>query len=90
MGGEDRGGIYTEGAAMNNVELEHHVEMRLDALRNEFAGQADTESITAVGLRHFEHLRRDATINDFIPQLVHRFAREELLSARSDELHNAV
>jgi hypothetical protein len=74
---------------MNNDDLAHHLEMRLDALRNEFAGHVDADSITAVGLRHFEHLRRDATINDFIPQLVHRFAREELLNAKSDELHSA-
>jgi len=74
---------------MNDADLDYHLEVRLDALRREFAGQANPEAITAVGRKHFEHLHRDATINDFIPELTHRFAREELMNAGHDQLLNA-
>jgi hypothetical protein len=42
-----------------------------------------------VGRRHLERLSRHATITDFIPLLVWRCTREELLGRRRGELRDA-
>jgi hypothetical protein len=47
------------------------------------------ERVTAVGRAHYESLSRDAAVNDFIPLLVYRFAKEELIAGRRDDLHEA-
>jgi len=45
--------------------------------------------VTAVGEASFEALRADARIPDFIPVLVYRYTREELLRSRRDDLSRA-
>jgi hypothetical protein len=47
------------------------------------------EQVLAVGTSHYDRLQRDAAVNEFIPLLVYRFAREELVAARPAELHIA-
>jgi hypothetical protein len=74
---------------VNAEELDGTIAGSLDELRRELAGRVAPERVTAIGYRHYERLRRDATINDFIPVLVHRYAREELLRIAPDELHGA-
>jgi hypothetical protein len=46
--------------------------------------------VTAIGQAEFERLHATATITDFIPLLVYRYAREELVRIDGEELHRAV
>lgn len=52
-------------------------------------GGVPAEQVVAVGTGHFERLQRDAAVNDFIPLLVYRFTREELVAGRHEDLHVA-
>lgn len=52
-------------------------------------GGVPAEQVVAVGTSHFERLQRDAAVNDFIPLLVYRFTREELVAGRHGDLHVA-
>jgi hypothetical protein len=61
----------------------------LDHLRRELAGTVPADRVAEVGLAHFERLSLNASIPDFIPLLVYRFAKEELLYATPDELQRA-
>ena len=71
-------------------ELEHQTIGRLDALREELRTTVvPPEHVHAVGRRHFERLSRHATVTDFIPLLVYRFTREELLYGDPERLHDA-
>jgi hypothetical protein len=74
---------------MNTQQLDAHIERDLEALRCEFAGRVPADHVTQIGNDQFEKLSRDATINDFIPLLVYRQTREELLSCEHDDLHRA-
>jgi hypothetical protein len=70
-------------------DLERQIDRVLHSLR-EFAGDGiDAARVRAVGLAHYESLHRHATINDFIPLLVYRYAKEELSQIRRKELHRA-
>jgi hypothetical protein len=66
-------------AALTPEELERQTKGRLDALRSELGDRVAPEQVAVVGRRHFERLSRHATVTDFIPLLVYRFTREELL-----------
>ncbi len=70
-------------------ELERQTTARLDALRRELGDSVAAEQVDVIGRRHFERLRRTATVTDFVPLFVYRFAREELVYAGSDRLHDA-
>jgi hypothetical protein len=70
-------------------ELERQTVGRLDVLREELSTTVPPEHVNAVGRRHFERLSRHATVTDFIPLLVYRFTREELLYGEPEQLHDA-
>jgi hypothetical protein len=61
--------------------LEARVERGLGALRREFPAEA--ERVNEIGHAHFDHLRAGARIEDFLPILVYRFTREDLLGGRA-------
>ena len=70
-------------------ELERQTAARLNALKRELGDGVTAAHVDAVGRRHFERLRRTATVTDFVPLFVYRFVREELVYADSDSLHDA-
>jgi len=75
---------------MNEAELNRKVEQAFESLRHEFADELAADQVTAVGEACFERLRAGARIPDFIPVLVQRYAREELLvRVAREELHRA-
>jgi hypothetical protein len=74
---------------LNAAKLNREVEHTLESLRREFAEEIPADQVTAVGEACFEALRADARIPDFIPVLVYRHAREELIRAGRGELHHA-
>jgi len=75
---------------MDERELKAHLERGLESLRREFAGKVPTEEVTQIGNEHFEELLEHATITDFIPLLVYRHTREELLEVRSERVLESV
>jgi hypothetical protein len=66
---------------MRSEELERQMERFLHSLQEELNGRVERERVAAVTAARFESVRREASINDFIPLLVHRFTREELVAA---------
>ncbi len=76
---------------MNTQELETHTERMLDALCREFAENAPADEVTQIGWDSYRELLATATINTYIPLLVHRQTRETLLLYRErSEPHPAV
>lgn len=71
---------------MDAGALDRQVERQLESLRREFADEIPASRVTAAGEAYFDRLRADARIPDFIPVLVYRFTREELVRAGSEEL----
>ena len=74
---------------LTRQELERQTAARLNALKRELGDSVAAEQVETVGRRHFERLRRTATVTDFVPLFVYRFVREELVYADSDSLHDA-
>jgi hypothetical protein len=74
---------------MTPDELERQTRRQLDNLRRELAGSVPAEQVAKIGEKHFVALRREAAIVDFIPLLVYRFAKDELLSSARGDLHHA-
>jgi len=74
--------------ARHPSDLEHQIAHRLDALQRELGAAVPHDHLLAVGSYHTQRLLAHATITDFIPLLVYRFTKEELLSA--DGVHRAV
>jgi formylmethanofuran dehydrogenase subunit A len=70
-------------------DLERQIDRVLDSLRQHAGDGIDAARVRAVGLAHYKSLHRHATINDFIPLLVYRHAKEELSQIRRDQLHRA-
>ena len=68
-----------------DVQMGHVFQRLVDDLRDE----VPAEEVLEVSTGHFERLRRDAAVNDFIPLLVYRFTREQFVTARPAELHAA-
>ena len=54
----------------------------LDALGRELRPDGDTDWLVARGRHHLERLLAQATITDYIPLLVYRSTKEDLLDAR--------
>ena len=71
-------------------ELERQTAARLNALKRELGDSVAAEQVETVGRRHLQRLCRDAKVTDFVPLLVYRFAREELVYADSGRIHDAV
>jgi arsenate reductase len=56
----------------------HHVEKAVESLEEEFDGAHSRQTIERVMDDSLEQLVRDAEVDDFLPTLAHRFARERL------------
>jgi hypothetical protein len=74
----------------SDARLNRQIELGLENLHHEFADQLPASLVTAIGQAEFERLHATATITDFIPLLVYRYAREELVRIDGEELHRAV
>ena len=74
---------------MSTDELERQMDKIFDDLRRELGETVAAEQITAIGTDKFERLSACAEINDFIPLLVYRFTKEELVNATRRELQDA-
>jgi hypothetical protein len=70
-------------------ELERQIDRLPHDLRRDLGDAVPAERIGAVSRAHYDMLRRDAVINDFIPLLVYRFAKEELVASTRDALSDA-
>lgn len=68
--------------------LQRQMSDEFQRLRNEFA-DISPNRVTAFGKAEFNRLRAGARILEFIPVLVHRYAREDLLLLRERELRSA-
>ena len=71
---------------MDSATLDRQIERQLESLRREFADFIPENQVAAIGRAHADWLRAEARILDFIPVLAYRFAREELVEIRQDEL----
>jgi hypothetical protein len=69
--------------------IEHHTSALLDGLRHEFSGQFDPNSIDAVGYSHYARLTRGARVLDYIPVLVYRATKDDLIATHSTGLSRA-
>jgi hypothetical protein len=74
---------------MTQQELERQTTARLEWLQTELRGSVEPARVTTVGRRHFDRLSRGATVTDFIPLLVYRLTREELLREEPRRLNDA-
>jgi hypothetical protein len=74
---------------MTTEQLDAQMEHMFRRLVDDLGNDVSVEHVRAVGTSHFERLERDAAVNDFIPLLVYRFAREELVAAQHADLHVA-
>jgi hypothetical protein len=72
---------------MTTEQLDVQMDHILKSLVVDLGREVSAEQVLAVGTSHFERLQRDAAINDFIPLLVYRFTREELVAAGRADLH---
>ena len=70
-------------------ELERQTERRLDALFEELDGHVDSVTVAYVGRFHFDRLVRHATVTDYIPLLVYRCTKEDLLNGVRPRLDSA-
>ena len=77
-----------DAARAKEANLRRQMDKELETLRNEFV-ELSADQVTALGEAQFHRLRAGARITEFIPVLVHRYAREELLRIRDDELSSA-
>jgi hypothetical protein len=71
---------------MTKDQLDAQMNHVFDRLLHDLGTDVPVELVTAVGTSHFERLEREATVNEFIPLLVYRFTREELVAARHADL----
>ncbi len=74
---------------MRQQELERQMDKLLQDLLREVGDAFPPEQVRAVGYDHYERLRREATINDFIPLLVYRYAKADLVHGWREDLHEA-
>ena len=61
---------------MNARELEPQLDKVFSDLVRDLGEVSPADQVTTIGHDHYERLRRDATVNDFIPLLLYRFTRE--------------
>ena len=74
---------------METDQLQNHTLALLGGLHREFDGQFTPEHIEAIGRANFERLIVGARVLDFIPVLVYRATRNNLIDIRTDRLHDA-
>jgi hypothetical protein len=63
-------------------ELEHQIERRLDSLHRELAPRVTREDVATLGRYHADRLLAHATVTDYVPLLVYRATRDDLLNGR--------
>jgi Protein of unknown function (DUF3562) len=72
----------------NQVEL--HTHALLQGLHREFDGDCGADAIEGIGHRHLARLVTGARILDYIPVLVYRATRNDLVGLQSEHrLHDA-
>ena len=74
---------------LDREPLERLTARRLEALSRDLEGRVSTDTVVAVGRGHFERLLDRARFGDFIPLLVYRFTKEDLLAAEIVRLEHA-
>jgi hypothetical protein len=74
---------------MTSDELERQMDKVYRDLVRDLAGSAGADRVNAVSHSYYDRLRRDAVVNDFIPLLVYRLTKEELVRVKGDELPHA-
>jgi hypothetical protein len=74
-------------ARTDSNQLERQIAGRLDALQRELGPDVPADLVAALGRYHADRLLAEATITDFIPQLVYRATKDDLL--RRDTLEQA-
>jgi hypothetical protein len=74
---------------MTAEQLDTQMEHIFKRLVEDLASDVPPEQVLAVGTSHYERLQQDAAVDDFIPLLVYRFTREELVAVGRDDLHRA-
>ena len=74
---------------MDSDELDAHVARGLEELQREFSDRVSDEAVTEIGMLRYRALQTAATINDFIPLLVYRQTREELVTIDHRDLHRS-
>jgi hypothetical protein len=67
-------------------ELDRQMAKVYRDLDHDLAGNAGADRVRAVSHGYYDWLHRNAAVNDFIPLLVYRFTKEELVRARRDQL----
>src|SRR5262245_3430091 len=60
-------------------QLERQIADRLAALQHELGPGVSGDRVATIGRYHADRLLANATITDFIPQLVYRATKEDLL-----------
>ena len=68
--------------ATSAQQLERQIADRLAALQRELGSNVSSDRLTALATYHADRLLANATITEFIPQLVYRATKEDIL--RSD------
>lgn len=69
--------------------LDQQVDRQLESLRREFRDVVPPGQVTRIGQEYLAELRAEARIRHFIPILVYRFTRAELVEVRREDLHDA-
>jgi hypothetical protein len=78
-------------ARLSQDDLDRQISSRLAALHRELASTVPIERVTSLGRFHTERLLSTATITDFVPLLVYRATKEDVLHGenRGDALPTA-
>jgi hypothetical protein len=63
-------------------ELEQQIERLLDGLQRELAPHVSREDVATLGRYHADRLLAHATVTDYVPLLVYRSTRDDLLNGR--------
>ena len=66
-------------ARTDSSQLERQIAGRLDALQRELGSDVPADLVAALGRYHADRILAEATITDFIPQLVYRATKDDLL-----------
>ena len=74
---------------MTPDELDVQMEIVFEDLADELGNRVASDEVFAVGHRYYDELRASATIHDFIPLLVHRFTKDELVRSSRESLSDA-
>ena len=60
-------------------ELEQQIARRLDSLHGELGSRVSRQDVATLGRYHAERLLAHATVTDYVPLLVYRATKEDLL-----------